>query len=107
MLSCANYLQTADPSDYSSVSVLVGFCTEYAEATSSQAPTTKAATITTTKAAIVTTTSNIFISTPTTSANGQVTVTKTSGSGSSSQGNVFRNLFSALAAVVLDMLLIF
>jgi hypothetical protein len=99
MLSCANYLQTADPSDYSSVSVLVGFCTKYAEVTSSQAPITKSAT--------VTTTSNIFVSTPTATSNAQVTVTKTSGSGSSSQGSVFRNLFSALAAVVLDMLLIF
>jgi hypothetical protein len=99
MLSCANYLQTADPSDYSSVSVLVGFCTEYAEVTSSQAPTTKAATITTTP--------NIFVNTPTATANGQVTATKMPGSGSSLQGSMFRNLFSALAAVVLDMLLIF
>jgi len=99
ILSCANYLQTADPSDYPDASVLVGFCTQYANVQSSQTLVTGNP--------VTSTTPNTIEFVPTTTANnGQVTVTVRPSSGSSQIGG-FKLLILALAAVALDVVILF
>jgi hypothetical protein len=98
ILSCANYVQTAVPSEYSDFEGLEGFCTNYgAVSTQTRATVTP----------VVTTTPSIFISTPTTTANNRATVTVTPNAGPSFKDGGFRKLFSALAAVAIDMFLLF
>ncbi len=117
MLSCANYLQTANPSFYSNVSALEGFCTNWNGVVQSLLPavsyeqTTITLNTNTFTSTLITTTNSITTnpstanSTPTATASSKVTVTSTSTSnaGSSLQGVVFTKLFSVVAAVAFGM----
>ena len=123
MLSCANYLQTANPAFYSNISVLEGFCTNWNGDVQSLLPATsyELTTIflnsTTVNSTPSTTANSISTSTPTTTAkasttnpsigNNTPTTTAKPNTGSSLRGEIFTKLFFRFGGWVLCMLLRF
>ena len=94
--SCANSAKTDVPAENTVISPLIGFGTKYGRDLNSQTPATTSASKTT-----------IVINTPATMSVSQTTVLVKPSAGSTLTGGGFGKLVLALAAVALDMVLLF